>query len=94
MNEVKPELATTMATTSTWDALHQSAPLPHPVHSAPMPHPMHTMPHDVPQPAMGMPSMAVHMPMKMPESPAVVPMSAVGFLAVFFAGLFFSIFNV
>lgn len=71
MNEVKPELATTMATTSTWDALQQSTPL---THATPLPHSIHAMPHDAPQPAIVMPNMGMHIPMKMPDSPAV-PMS-------------------
>lgn len=74
MNEVKPELATTMASTSTWDALHQSTPL---AHTAALSHPIHTMPHDGSQPPMVVQNVAVHIPMKMPESPAVVPMSPV-----------------
>lgn len=79
MNEVKPDLATTMATTSTWDALQQSTSL---AHAAPISHQIHPMPHDASQPAMGMPSMGMHLPMKMPDSPAV-PMSPVSLLLVF-----------
>lgn len=68
MNEVKPELTTTMANTSAWDSLHQTTTLAHTA-------PIHAIPHDGPQPPMSMQNMATHIPMKMPESPAVVPMS-------------------